>query len=133
MDSESHQHDDIISYISNDNPIEAIKLIRNANVTGFGTTYAIAVLFFISKGKYPIYDKYACKAVKMICSKDYSKLIEPDINSKRFCDEYTQYTTTLNKWMNLLDQNNCLQYRVLDRALWVYVNIDKCTLNSKYN
>lgn len=59
-----------IDTLSQENPKEIIKELSNilnkASIKGIGTVYLITLLYFITKGKYPIYDKYASIALDNI-------------------------------------------------------------------
>ena len=48
-------------------PQKVLCELRNLNVTGLGTVYLITLLYFISRGKYPIYDRFAWMAIQAIC------------------------------------------------------------------
>ena len=77
-------------------------------VTGIGPVYLITLLYFISKGQYPIYDKFAHISLKMIEEKDcqFNSLIK---------DNYvTRLRNIFGKAYN--DSN-------VDRALWVYSHL----------
>lgn len=48
------------------NPQGVLNEFRTENIVGIGTVYLITLLYFLSKGKYPIYDQFAKKALDAI-------------------------------------------------------------------
>lgn len=105
-----------------------------------GSVYCITLLYFISKGKYPIFDQFADKALDVISqnkeefpnvdSKSYKPLpSDLPIKGKKmreFKERYGKYCEEIEELKSQLtdvyrDQKN----RDLDRALWVYGHI-KC-------
>lgn len=106
------------------NPQRVLNKLREGSVSGIGTVYLITMLYFISKKEYPIYDRFAMKAVEAIVNNiepgnTIRELQLPDKNSKKF-DEIME--TGMKKYIDNLkdvfgvDYNN----RNVDRALWVY-------------
>ena len=53
--------------LSDENPQEVLNCLKGRSPSGIGTVYLITLLYFISKGKYPIYDRFAMKALDAIC------------------------------------------------------------------
>lgn len=108
---------------------------------GLGTVYCITLLYFISKGKYPIFDQFADKALDVISqnkeafpnaddkkyepipsdlpTKDEKKMGELKERYKRYCKKIETLKSQLSG--RYRDPQN----RDLDRALWVYGHI-KC-------
>lgn len=65
-------------------------------VKQFGTVYIITLIYFLSKGKYPIYDKFAHKAIMAIDSNrnpmDITVASPPDKSSvAKVINMYTEY------------------------------------------
>ena len=88
--------------------------------TNFGAVYIINLIFFLSKGELPIYDKYAHKAVKAIYMKKKPSEVyvgeAPDKNSvSDVINMYEEYRWLLTK---VFGKSNI--DRTTDRALWVY-------------
>lgn len=88
---------------------------------GIGSVYAIALLFFITKGELPIYDQYAMKALMMINpSAGISYRTLPSKSNRNFYDrlvnDYTEYISLLES-VYKTEYKKC---RAIDRALWVY-------------
>lgn len=92
---------------------------------GIGTVYLITLLYFISKGKYPIYDRFAMMAVDAIIKDKkpgetvkYTEL--PDKNSFQFNQVFglcqNEYIDKIEKIFG----HDYLESRDIDRALWVY-------------
>ena len=108
---------------------------------GLGTVYCITLLYFISKGKHPIFDQFADKALDVISqnkeafpnaddkkyepipsdlpTKDEKKMGELKERYKRYCKKIETLKSQLS------DRYRDPQNRDLDRALWVYGHI-KC-------
>lgn len=101
-----------------DKPEETLKVLMEPK--GIGPVYALTLLFFLSKGKYPIYDKYAHMALDA-----YQKGKEPGEGIV-----YQELPTNPQKIMKKLDEykerikhifgDNALEDRDVDRALWAY-------------
>lgn len=111
--------------MSNDNPQGVLNALRDQNTKGIGTVYLITLLYFISKGRYPIYDRFAemalCAIKNGLKPSDkvpYTNL--PDKNSRRF-DRVVE--DRLNPYINDLHTifgKEAAKCRDVDRALWVY-------------
>lgn len=95
---------------------------------GIGPVYAITLLYFITKGEYPIYDRFAHIALKQIESGASFDNVIQDISLGH---EFHAYSTKIEKIYNDYQEFyiNCLteifgeEYqtnRDIDRALWVY-------------
>ena len=95
-------------------------------IKGIGTVYLITLLFFMSKGKYPIYDQFAAKAVYAIKNNiapnnaiNYSFYL-PGRDSAWFSKIMCWY---MNDYINDLKSIFGEEYKTnrdIDRALWVY-------------
>ncbi len=95
---------------------------------GIGPVYAITLLYFLTKGYYPIYDKFAHIAVKVICAcekdarfdylfdeKDLNREIH--LNSGQVLAEYKEhYVDRLRHIFHGRSETD----RDVDRALWAY-------------
>ena len=107
---------------------------------GLGTVYCITLLYFISKGKYPIFDQFADKALDVISNNKEEfpnadhKVYEPlpsDLPTKgekprEFKERYHEYCEKIEKLKSQLPEvYRNPRNRGLDRALWVYGHI-KC-------
>ena len=101
----------------------------------FGMVYIINSMFFLSKGKIPIYDKNVYKAMKALCDNikpiEVRKLYNPNkIDSDKVIDRLIEYMCMLDEVFGVykttksvnFDRCECVGYisRGLDRALWVY-------------
>ncbi len=102
----------------------------------FGCVYIINLIFFLSKGKWPIYDKFAHKAIKAIkMNKRPSEIYVGEAPSKAIvkdkCIEanpdvinmYSEYIWLLNDvFKEEIHKDKSVMFisRELDRALWVY-------------
>ena len=125
---------------------KAFSSLKEINCPGIGTVYLITLLYFISKGCIPIYDRFASMAleailndvkplenkkaavsVKYICLpsktvKDISEISKMFMEyrsnlMKVFGDKYEEYTKSFYS----SDRKKWVQKtRDIDRALWVY-------------
>ena len=115
-------------------------MVSELDLVGYGSVYIISSLFFLSKGKVPIYDYYANVAVKALLN---------DVNPQRVFvaqapvrDEHSRNDKTINSAVNMLmeyrkqlellakgteyfNTNGMYISRELDRALWVYGHATK--------
>lgn len=146
-------NDQLIDFIINSNvtsdndAVEALQTIMEVENIGF--TYAITLLYFMSKGQYPIYDKFAHIALIMIDSDSpFDRIIKDsellgtgrgkkrkveipsvidktasDKNEKiKFAfDKYKEnYIDRINRNFNINYGKEKISDRTVDRALWVY-------------
>lgn len=95
---------------------------------GIGPVYAITLLYFISKGEWPIYDKYAKMALSAILDpkerkpRDVVKHKElPQKDSKAFsnimCQDMEEYKGQIEAAFGMDEYRKS---RDIDRALWAY-------------
>lgn len=99
------------------------ELIKTNKVDGIGPVYIISILFFISKGKFPIYDRFARVALDSIDEGIKSKKGDSAKYSTITIDEYIDYKNKLDKLYKEFYNDEDIDYirnRDLDRALWVY-------------
>lgn len=135
------------SVATDNDAVEALKTIME--VPNIGFTYAITLLYFMSKGRYPIYDKFAHIALLVIDSgssldciiKDSElqgkgrgknrKVEIPSNIDKNAADKNEKIQLAFDKYkenyigrINKIFHMNCGNEtnfdRTLDRALWVY-------------
>lgn len=97
-----------------------LSLNKECKVKQLGAVYMITLIFFLSKGKYPIYDKFAHKAALAIDSDenpaDVSVKPAPDKAAvNKVLELYEDYRCLLNRVFN-----KCELSREEDQALWVY-------------
>ena len=117
-------------------PQECLNQLRDVaeKIDGMGPVYLINLLFFLSHGKCPIYDRFAMASLRAYeeglspvghKGKPPVKVPNlPDKNSKRFttiCEDgiYAKYIEKIDVLNNALGINDETDRR-LDRALWVY-------------
>ena len=103
------------------------KIADNDDVNNVGPVYGITLLFFASKGKYPIYDRFAELAIRALLSEKEAKPKECGWYAKtlpnKFETAYERYIENLKLVVQGTDVacTGCTQEsRKLDRALWVY-------------
>lgn len=105
-------------------PQEVLNELKNEAPSGVGTVYLITILYFLSKGEIPIYDKFAKIAVDAIKSDtipgEYVEYCElPEKNSEKFdciMDEIFSFKADIEAIFGEDYKKN----RNVDRALWVY-------------
>lgn len=97
-----------------------LKLNIDCGVKQLGSVYLITIIFFMSKGKYPIYDKFAHKAAQAI--RDNKNPSEVSVKS-------APDKTSVSAVMRMYDEYLCLLKdtigttelsREQDQSLWVY-------------
>lgn len=109
-----------------DNPALLIEALRKSDESGpsLGSVYAFTVLYFVSGGKYPIYDKYAQMAVMAI--KDGKKPGESVAftnlpSSKNVQKIYNSYKNNFFTYIeNIFGKGTYETDCKYDRALWAY-------------
>lgn len=105
-------------------PQNVLNELKSLEINGLGTVYLITLLYFISRGVWPIYDRFAKVALDAIDGNlelgsvvEYKEL--PDKSSSKFgtvCeDELVPYRDKIYRIFG--DDLTCRDY---DRALWVY-------------
>ena len=101
-----------------DNPEETLQILMEPK--GIGAVYAVTLLFFMSKGKYPIYDKYAHMALDAIETGkqpgDEIPYKELPTAPKSIMEKVDEYAARIK---NIFGKN-ALADRDVDRALWAY-------------
>ena len=112
-----------------ESPQNVLCKLREQSVKGIGTVYLITLMYFISRGAYPIYDRFAKKAIDAIVNdvKPGGVIKEvqlPDKTRAKFCkimeNEMKEYMCNLEAVFGT-DYKN----RDVDRALWVYGHMFK--------
>lgn len=108
-----------------DNPPNVLNKLKDESPQGIGTVYLITLLYFISKGKYPIYDRFATMAVDAILNNkkpnDYVSYSElPNKNDKKFDEVINIYNKNYVNKLNEIFGDEYKSNRDIDRALWVY-------------
>lgn len=105
-------------------------LDRLKNFKWIGPVHTIALLYFISRGRYPIYDEFAKRGLDAIVSGvepgvTVAYVAPPDKTSKKFD---TVVEDVLNPFTSDLDavfSDAWRESRDVDRALWVYGHLFK--------
>lgn len=100
------------------------------NISGLGTVYLLTLLYFISKGKYPIYDRFASIAIDAIIAEKNpgSKIsyhLLPAKDTERFKHVFEENMVPyMKKIKKVFGDTNIYKNnpadRNIDRALWVY-------------
>lgn len=130
--------DSICEIVNNDSSKEKWKkiyelAIKEAEIPkNFGPVNIINALFFITKGKAPIYDQFVHKAIRAIASDISPREVDLEANPskqdvEKVFDMYYGYILLLEKVYPEECQNNKDMFisRELDRALWVYGHAKK--------
>lgn len=110
---------------SKNEPQEVINELKNHSPNGIGTVYLITLLYFISRGQYPICDRFAKMAIDAVLtdkrpneSVHYSEL--PNKNDKDFSKVIDIYTEEYVEKLEEVFGDHYKSNRDIDRALWVY-------------
>ena len=109
-------------------PQKVLDELNALQVKRFGTTYMITMLYFLSRGKSPIYDRFAAKAVEAICrgvspTQSDVPIVVPELPAKDSEGFKRVYKERIEPYKAKLDQifgNRWKADRCVDRALWVY-------------
>jgi len=111
----------ILKQISQNNPQYLFELAPQ--LEGFGNVYILTILFFLTQGKYPIYDKYAHIAGQAI-NQDLSPGSFVDYKGLQKWGDYIHYMGLLGPINKACHQqfgnSSTFISRLEDRALWVY-------------
>ena len=99
--------------------------LKALNIYGIGTVYLITLLYFISRGKHPIYDRFAKMAVDAIIGDKrpgeaivYNEL--PDKKSNKFDTLFKDHLSDYSSNLYSIFKDEYKENRDIDRALWVY-------------
>lgn len=112
--------------LSENDPQEVLNLLKKHSPKGIGTVYLVTLLYFISKGKYPIYDRFAMMSLDAILGdiKPYSQKIKapvlPDKRNSKFEHVMDSYYKEYVEKINKIFRDEYWENRDIDRALWVY-------------
>jgi len=103
--------------LANDNAENVFNELYNNRGKGnrFGIVYCLALLYFFTQGKWPIYDKYAHIALDAILSNRQPGEL---IRYNQINDWQDYYEKYVKKIKNIFGAQNIP--RNLDRSLWVY-------------
>lgn len=106
-------------------PQQVICELRDLHINGLGTVYIITLLYFISRGQYPIYDRFAWKAIQAICDdKKPGDIINasesPEKKSRAFDTVFDTHMISYMKKMDSVFGSAYQESRDVDRVLWVY-------------
>lgn len=107
------------------NPQQVLCELRDLNVDGIGTVYLITLLYFISRGAYPIYDRFAMMSVQAILNnKKPGDLVIvkelPDKSLSTFNHVFEERMKPFIANLNEIFGEKYKENRDIDRALWVY-------------
>ncbi|MDE6566402.1 MAG: hypothetical protein K2K70_01565 [Lachnospiraceae bacterium] len=115
-----------------DDPQEVLNQLNSylGNTVGIGTVYLVTLLYFISKGRYPIYDRFAQMAVTAIKNDNKPNSEKNKVSYKELPDRMNQgkfkkivENNLRSYWTDIDDIFGIDKYqenRNIDRALWVY-------------
>ena len=117
---------EILALIDKDDVEGCINCLMSCKVRGIGPVYSIAVLFFLSKGKYPIYDRFVKTALDVLYSSDGKSIPKRgdsakcgEVNPQVYLD-FRRKMDSLYKELYPGEEIDYIKNRELDRALWVY-------------
>jgi len=104
------------------NPQNAFNLLLQAkaagHLSGFGTTYILTILFFLTHGQQPIYNRFVHKAAQAIATNTSPKKAahhQPVMHWAQYLN-YQAQLAPVGAALGLAMPVN----RSVDRALWVY-------------
>lgn len=106
-------------------PQGVLNELKDLNISGLGPVYLITLLYFVSRGKYPIYDQFALFALEAISDgkKPGDKVVFhalPDKSSKKFgAIMQTKMRSYIDSIKSIFG-SAYWENRDIDRALWVY-------------
>lgn len=90
-----------------------------------GPTYATTLMYFASKGKMPIYDQFAGRAMDAICNKplknDYVLTYDGGQRYFTFFEDITREFK--DEYINRNKNRNMEKWREVDQALWAYGHV----------
>lgn len=119
--------DDNKSYKNEKDAVQLLGKLRTSN-NNIGSVYAITVLYFLSGGEYPIYDRFVQIAVNAISSNakigdevEYKELSD----SKRGETLLNSYEENYRKKLYTIFGEEVPLDRKTDRALWAYGHLFK--------
>lgn len=116
-------HKDIDNYIMKNDYESCYNKIIDNKISGIGPVYAITLLFFASRGKFPIYDRFAYVALKAINDKKIPKKGDSKKLKPFSLELYKDYIKGMKSLYELLypgEEINYMKHRELDQALWIY-------------
>lgn len=121
------------SSLSIQTPEEIYRSLLNLNISGLGTVYLLTLVYFISKGESPIYDRFAHQALDALekglepKANEVPKHTVPGKNSKHAFNWFeNQYAKRLKTMFP-----GYYKERKLDRVLWVYGHLFKDSAKGK--
>ena len=106
-----------------DSEEEHIGLLKRViNCRGIGSVYALTILYFVTKGNCPIYDKYADLALRAIVAKpsQFPSVLayeELSSNVEKAYERYKEYEGLLQ---DVFGKEAYRKSRDIDRAVWTY-------------
>lgn len=110
---------------SKKNPQKVLCELRDLNITGIGPVYLITLLYFISRGEYPIYDRFAMMSVQAILNNQKPGEIVivkdlPEKSSRKFNCVFEERMNPYIENLKTIFGEAYKESRDIDRALWVY-------------
>ena len=111
-------------------PLSVVTELSNLKIKRLGPVYIFTLLYFLSRGEYPIYDRFAHAALNIIssksdpCGKVYAKDLRKEFNADKEIESvFDQY---INNYVCKLEKVFKSAYKTdrnIDRALWSYGHI----------
>ncbi len=115
-------------------PLSVVTELSDLKIKRLGPVYIFTLLYFLSKGEYPIYDRFAHVSLNMItskadpCTKVYARdLIKEFDSSKKIADVFEQYQNNYVCKLRRVFKDTYKTDRNIDRALWSYGHIFYCS------
>lgn len=115
-------------YNSSKNEKEIFRVLTQ--VDGIGTVYALTILFFITGGQSPIYDRFACLALEAISDEknieNYADLKFKEPPDKKNIDAVFKMLDKYKKKLTEIFGTAWKDNQSIDRALWSYGHFISC-------
>ncbi len=126
-----------------DDPDEIVAYLAKAGARGVGPVYLLTLLYFLTRGRHPIYDHYAAQAANALCEgvspgaiderrrsvpldEEACKLVRP----RSLPEDPTMLLAPGGAYQRFVEKveglfgrevvSDASEYRRIDRALWVY-------------
>lgn len=118
--------------LSNEGAKEVLAELKGLDIHGLGPVYSVTLLYFLSRGRYPIYDQFAKRGLMAIDEgvaprkKTLNPSELPNVDKDKIGDAILGDGTSYREYAGRIHEiekeiEGCgLKNRDLDRALWTY-------------
>ncbi len=95
--------------------------IRLVEVSGIGNVYAITIIYFLSHGEYPIYDRFADVGLYSVITRQKEKIPLRMMSDMKIDDAWNYYLEYIDALTSLFgDGWKGKEGRNIDKGLWAY-------------